>query len=97
VVNLLYVEVPSPEPQIWLKARFASVDRNVEKQLELNVFTLGVANSIGSGTTQQFSPLVIFALSSLRCSPQAHTPAFLTCPPDCVQRVSLPVGAVYGR
>jgi hypothetical protein len=55
----------SSKPQILLKARFASVDRNVEKQLELNVFTLGVANSIGSGTTQQFSPPVIFALSSL--------------------------------
>ena len=59
VVNLLYVEVPSSEPQVLLKVRFASVDRNLEKQLGLNVFSLGAANSIGSVTTQQFSPPAI--------------------------------------
>lgn len=59
VVNLLYVDVPSSEPQVLLKVRFASVDRNVEKQLGLNVFSLGAANTIGSVTTQQFSPPVI--------------------------------------
>jgi pilus assembly protein CpaC len=55
-VNLLYVDVPSSEPQILLKVRFASVDRTVEKQLGLNVFSLGAANSIGSVTTGQFPP-----------------------------------------
>jgi len=59
VVNLLYVEVPSSEPQVMLKVRFASVDRTVERQLGLNVFSLGAANSIGSITTQQFSPPAI--------------------------------------
>ena len=56
VVNLLYVDVPSSEPQILLKVRFASVDRTVEKQLGINIFSLGAANSIGSVTTQQFGP-----------------------------------------
>ena len=56
VVNLLYVDVPPPEPQILLKVRFASVDRTMSKQLGINLFSTGGANSIGSVTTQQFSP-----------------------------------------
>jgi pilus assembly protein CpaC len=54
VVNLLYVDVPASQPQILLKVRFASVDRTVEKQLGINLFSLGAANSIGSVTTGQF-------------------------------------------
>ena len=54
VVNLLYVDVPASEPQILLKVRFASVDRSLEKQLGINIFSLGAANTIGSVTTQQF-------------------------------------------
>ncbi len=56
VTNLLYVNVPPPEPQILLKVKFASIDRSVQKQLGINLFSLGAANSIGSVTTQQFSP-----------------------------------------
>jgi len=56
VVNLLYVNVPAPEPQILLKVRFASFDRSVSKQLGINLFSTGATNSIGSVTTQQFSP-----------------------------------------
>lgn len=56
VVNLLYVDVPPSDPQILLKVRFASVDRTREKQLGLNIFSLGATNSIGSVSTQQFSP-----------------------------------------
>jgi pilus assembly protein CpaC len=59
VVNLLYVDVPPPEPQILLKVRFASVDRTATKQLGINIFSLGGANTIGSVTTQQFSPPAI--------------------------------------
>jgi len=59
VVNLLYVDVPAAEPQILLKVRFASLDRTKSTQLGLNVFSLGAANSIGSVTTQQFSPPTI--------------------------------------
>jgi pilus assembly protein CpaC len=56
VINLLYVDVPAPQRQILLKVRFASVDRSVEKQLGLNIFSLGAANSIGVISTGQFSP-----------------------------------------
>jgi pilus assembly protein CpaC len=56
VVNLLYVNVPPPAPQILLKVRFASLDRTLNKQLGINIFSTGATNSIGSITTQQFSP-----------------------------------------
>jgi pilus assembly protein CpaC len=55
-VNLLYVDVPAPEPQILLKVKFASVDRNLSNQLGLNLFSTGAANTVGNLTTQQFSP-----------------------------------------
>jgi pilus assembly protein CpaC len=55
-VNLLYVDVPSAEPQILLKVHFASLDRTLTKQLGINLFSTGAANTIGSITTQQFSP-----------------------------------------
>jgi pilus assembly protein CpaC len=56
VVNLLYVNVPPPPPQILLKVRFASVDRNKSRQLGINIFSTGAANTIGTVTTGQFSP-----------------------------------------
>ena len=56
VVNLLYVDVPTPDPQILLKVRFASVDRNLTNQLGINIFSTGAANTIGAITTGQFSP-----------------------------------------
>ena len=59
VVNLLYVNVPPAGPQILLKVRFASVDRSMLRQFGLNVFSLGAANSVGSVSTQQFSPPTI--------------------------------------
>lgn len=56
VVNLLYVAVPPSPPQILLKVRFASVDRNLTNQLGLNLFSTGAANTIGTVSTGQFSP-----------------------------------------
>jgi pilus assembly protein CpaC len=56
VVNLLYVNVPQAPPQILLKVRFASVDRNASRQLGINIFSTGAANTIGTVTTGQFSP-----------------------------------------
>lgn len=55
-VNLLYVDVPPPEPQILLRVKFASVDRNISTQLGLNIISAGAANTFGSVGTQQFSP-----------------------------------------
>ncbi len=54
VVNLLYVDVPPAQPQILLRVRFASVDRTRLRQLGLNIFSLGAANTIGTITTGQF-------------------------------------------
>ena len=55
-VNLLYVDVPPPEAQILLRVKFASVDRSTSTQLGLNILSTGAANTLGSATTQQFSP-----------------------------------------
>lgn len=56
VVNLLNVNVPAPKPQILLKVRFASVDRNKAKDLGINLFNLGLGNTVGGISTGQFSP-----------------------------------------
>jgi pilus assembly protein CpaC len=63
-VNLLYVNVPKPESQILLKVRFASVDRSLSNQLGMNFFTLGATNTLGSVTTQQFSPPLVSSSTS---------------------------------
>ncbi len=59
VVNLLDVDVPKSDPQILLKVRFASVDRNRARQLGINLFNLGLGNAVGGVTTTQFSPPII--------------------------------------
>ena len=56
VVNLLYVEVPPAEKQILLKVRFAALDRSRQKQLGMNLVSLGVGNTVGAVTTGQFTP-----------------------------------------
>jgi pilus assembly protein CpaC len=59
VVNLLYVDVPPAKPQILLKVRFASVDMSKLRQLGINIFSVGAANTVGTVTTGQFpSPTV---------------------------------------
>jgi pilus assembly protein CpaC len=75
VVNLLYVDVPPAEPQILLKVRFASIDRTMTKQLGMNLFSTGATNSIGSITTQQFSPP---SLSNIPGTASAPTTAALS-------------------
>jgi pilus assembly protein CpaC len=59
VVNLLDVQVPKSDPQILLKVRFLSVDRNKAKSLGINLFNLGLGNAVGGVTTGQFSPPTI--------------------------------------
>jgi len=58
-VNLLSVEVPPADPQILLKVRFASVDRNKANQYGINLFNLGLGNAVGGVSTGQFSPPII--------------------------------------
>ena len=55
-VNLLYVQVPDADAQILLKVKFASVDRSISTQLGMNILSTGATNTVGSLTTQQFSP-----------------------------------------
>ena len=70
VVNLLYVTVPDAERQILLKVRFASVDRTLEKQLGINVFSTGAGNLLGTVSTGQFSPPTV-ALPNASTGPLA--------------------------
>jgi len=77
VVNLLYVEVPPAEPQILLKVRFASLDRSLAKTLGINFYSLGAANTVGSVSTQQFSPPSITP-GTTATSTTAATPATST-------------------
>jgi pilus assembly protein CpaC len=56
VVNLLNVEVPAADPQILLKVRFASIDRNKGISAGLNIFSSGFGNTIAGVNTGQFSP-----------------------------------------
>jgi len=55
VVNSLNV-APVHEQQILLEVKFAEVDRTKLQQLGFNFFSTGAANTIGSVSTQQFSP-----------------------------------------
>lgn len=55
VVNGLVVNTPHSK-QIMLKVRFAEVDRSKLQAFGLNLFSTGAANTIGTVSTQQFSP-----------------------------------------
>lgn len=54
VVDLLRVTVPSAQPQILLKVRFADVDRSLSSQYGVNLFGLDTSKGIGSSTTGQY-------------------------------------------
>jgi pilus assembly protein CpaC len=78
VVNLLYVNVPPADPQILLKVRFASVDRSAGKQLGINLYSLGAANTIGAVSTQQFSPPTVTPGTSTSASNAVSSAATAT-------------------
>lgn len=55
VVSLL--TAPPPVGQVvMLEVKFAEVQRNAAQQLGLNIFSLGALNTLGTVSTQQFSP-----------------------------------------
>ncbi len=64
VVNLLDVSVPKSDPQILLKVRFVSVDRNKALTLGVNLFNLGLGNALGGVSTGQFTPPTVSSGSS---------------------------------
>src|SRR5208282_6159656 len=51
VVNLMDVNVPTSDPQILLKVRFVSVNRNRALTLGVNLFDLGLGNALGGVST----------------------------------------------
>jgi pilus assembly protein CpaC len=53
VINLMRVEVPSMDPQILLKVRFADVDRSLSDNFSFNLFSTGAGNTLGSTSTGQ--------------------------------------------
>src|SRR5262249_46839037 len=55
VVNSLTV-AGSHDPQVLLEVRFAEVDRSRIDQLGFNIFSTGATNTLGTVSTQQFSP-----------------------------------------
>lgn len=59
VINLLRVLVPPEEPQILLKVRFADVDRSVESQIGVNLFS-GNQKGIANSSTTQFGQYPVF-------------------------------------
>ena len=63
VVNSLTI-APVHEQQILLEVKFAEVDRTKLQQLGFNFFSTGAANTIGSVSTQQFSPPTLSSTSS---------------------------------
>jgi pilus assembly protein CpaC len=64
VINLLNVDVPPADPQILLKVRFMSVDRSLEKQFGINLFSTGFGNTLGGTSTGQFSPPTVSLASA---------------------------------
>ncbi|MFZ0704005.1 MAG: type II and III secretion system protein family protein [Candidatus Korobacteraceae bacterium] len=59
VVNGLLVAPPPHERQVMLKVRFAEADRSKVNQFGVNLFSTGATNTIGTVSTQQFSPLTL--------------------------------------
>jgi pilus assembly protein CpaC len=55
VVNSLSV-APVHEQQVLLQVKFAEVDRTKLQQFAVNILSTGAANTVGTVTTQQFTP-----------------------------------------
>src|ERR1700719_3785947 len=55
-INLLRVNIPGTDAQILLRVKFADVDRSATKQLGINLFSTGAANTLGQTQTGQFQP-----------------------------------------
>jgi pilus assembly protein CpaC len=61
VVNSLNI-APVHEQQVLLEVKFAEVDRTKMQSFGINIFSTGAANTIGSVSTQQFSPPTLQSL-----------------------------------
>jgi pilus assembly protein CpaC len=76
VVNSLTV-APVHEQQILLEVKFAEVDRTKLQQLGINFLSTGAANTVGTVSTQQFSPATSPSLSnSIGSTAAGHSTSF---------------------
>ncbi len=57
VVNLLHLPPTPDTEQILIQVKFADVDRLASEALGINIFSTGAGNTLGSISTQQFTPL----------------------------------------
>ncbi len=64
VVDGLRLAPPAREKQVMLKVRFAEADRQKMSQFGINIISTGAANTIGTISTQQFSPFSLQNLAS---------------------------------
>ena len=59
VVDSMIVPAPPRAKQVMLKVQFIEVDRSKLSQFGINLFSTGATNTVGTITTQQFSPLAL--------------------------------------
>ncbi len=64
VVDGLRLAAPPRDRQVILKVRFAEADRQKLSQWGFNLFSTGATNTIGSVSTEQFSPFSINQVNS---------------------------------
>jgi pilus assembly protein CpaC len=76
VINLLQLPPPPDTEQILLQVKFADVDRSATQNLGINLFSTGAGNTLGSTSTQQFSPP--FSGLNLQTISPSRGPGFTT-------------------
>jgi pilus assembly protein CpaC len=59
IVNSIRLAPPPRQKQVMVKVRFAQVDRSKVTSFGINLFSTGAGNSLGTVSTQQFSPPVL--------------------------------------
>lgn len=71
VISLIEVPTAPTRGEILLEVRFAEVDRQALQDHGINIFSTGGANTIGTLSTQQFSPVALRSLSAARAAGEA--------------------------
>ena len=64
VVDGLRIAAPPRDRQVMLKVRFAEADRNKMSQFGVNIISTGATNTIGTISTEQFSPFSLQQLTA---------------------------------
>lgn len=64
IVDGLRIAAPPRDRQVMLKVRFAEADRNKLSQFGINLISTGATNTIGTISTEQFSPFSLQQLTA---------------------------------